>query len=199
MNDFDETSIATFTRLQDGRAGPADLVVHYLPRLRAFVQARIGRALRARESESDIVQSVCRDLCRSGDSLEFGSEPEFRAWLFKAALHKVQEKARYWGREKRSAERERAGDEILDEITVGYSQVFTPSRIVGAREEIQRFEDALERLPDNYREVIALTRIAGLSHAHAARELGTTEVASRKLLGRALRKLAEELGEPPDA
>ena len=51
----------------------------------------------------------------------------------------------------------------------------------------------IERLPDDYRDVIALTRIAGLDYQEAGAELGRSPDATRVLLGRALRRLASEL------
>ncbi|MCA8975247.1 MAG: hypothetical protein KDC98_11025, partial [Planctomycetes bacterium] len=39
-----------------------ELLVRHLPRLRAFVRLRSPFALRARESCSDLVQSVCREV-----------------------------------------------------------------------------------------------------------------------------------------
>ena len=54
------------------------LIVDYLPRLRAFVRARMDVALRRRESCSDLVQSVCRDLLAREDKFEFEGEAQFR-------------------------------------------------------------------------------------------------------------------------
>ena len=49
-------------------------------------------------------------------------------------------------------------------------------------------------LPDEYRQVILLARIVGLSHADLAREMGRSETAVRTLLHRALARLAREMG-----
>ena len=47
-------------------------------------------------------------------------------------------------------------------------------------------EAAFDSLPDDYREVITLARIAGLSHAEIARQMARSESAVRMLLSRAL-------------
>lgn len=195
MDDFEQTSADRFSATRDGSIAPANLAVHYLPRLRAFVCARLGADLRARVDESDIVQSVCRELCNGEQRLQFDSERQFRAWLFSAALNKIRDKARYWGREKRSAEHEQPADSRidLDQRLAGLAGVFTPSRIASAREEAERIEDVIANLPDDYRAVIALTRIAGLDYRQAGEELGRSPDATRVLLGRALRRLAGEL------
>ena len=68
---------------------PEERVQQYLPRLRAFVRARMSPAVRRRESCSDIVQSVCRELVENRSRLDFPDEARFRGWLFTAALTKV--------------------------------------------------------------------------------------------------------------
>ena len=64
-----------------------------------------------------------------------------------------------------------------------------------AREELERIESAFDRLPEEYREVITLARIAGLSRAEIAERMGRREGAVRTLLSRALARLAELLDE----
>ena len=62
-----------------------------------------------------------------------------------------------------------------------------------AQEQADRVEAALERIPEDYREVIVLSRYAGLSHAEIGEEMGRSQVAIRSLLSRALAQLADEL------
>ena len=65
--------------------------------------------------------------------------------------------------------------------------------MVGAREEVLRIEQAFEELPENFREVITLSRILGLSHREIAEQTGSTEGATRALLFRALARLSRLL------
>jgi RNA polymerase sigma-70 factor (subfamily 1) len=170
-----------------------ELVQRYLPRLHAYVRLRMGRALRQREASQDLVQSVCRELVSHFDELEYRDEHQFLGWLFTTALRKVQEKQRYHQREARSPDREVAGG---DDEALAAAHWLTPSRDAIGRERLERVADALANLPDDYREVIGLARIAGLSHREIAARLGRSEAATRKLLGRALASLGEVLGEP---
>jgi len=66
-----------------------------------------------------------------------------------------------------------------------------------AFEEIERVEAAFDKLSDDYRQVILLSRIVGLSHREVAREMGRNEAAVRKLLSRALARLLLLLGRNP--
>lgn len=171
-----------------------ELVRRFLPRLHAYVRLRMGPALRAREASLDLVQSVCRELVSHFGEFEYRDEQQFLGWLFTTALRKVQEKQRYHLREARHPGREVDGDEAL--LAAHW---LTPSREAAGRERLTRVAEALDALPDDYREVIGLARIAGLPHREIAARLGRSEAATRKLLGRALACLGEAVGDAPAA
>lgn len=67
-----------------------------------------------------------------------------------------------------------------------------------ANETAARLEKAYRALPENYRQVIALSRGAGLSHREIAAHLEKSEVAVRSLLSRALADLVESIAEPSE-
>jgi RNA polymerase sigma-70 factor (ECF subfamily) len=87
-----------------------------------------------------------------------------------------------------------AGEEV--ELLGAYGSL-TPSRAAGAKEELARVESALQRLPEAQREVVLLSRIAGLSYQEIARQKGATEAAMRGMVARGLARLAGLLGRPP--
>jgi RNA polymerase sigma-70 factor (ECF subfamily) len=92
---------------------------------------------------------------------------------------------------RRDVAREVAGGGTDGDTTYGlYYTRITPSRVAMGRESMAAFEAAFDRLNDDHREVITLTRIVGLSHAEAAQEMGRSEDAVRVLLQRALARLA---------
>src|SRR5436190_7053528 len=70
------------------RAAVQQLLVRNLPNLEAYVRLHAGAALRARESVSDLVQSVCVEVLLDLSRFEFRGEPQFRHWLCQQALHK---------------------------------------------------------------------------------------------------------------
>lgn len=82
------------------------LLERFLPQLRAFVRSRMSALLRAQESESDLVQSACRELFAKGDAFEYQGEQAFRSWLFTAVLQKLLAKERNLRREKRDPRRQ---------------------------------------------------------------------------------------------
>jgi RNA polymerase sigma factor (sigma-70 family) len=158
---------------------------------------RVGPAIRAQVSHSDIVQSVCREVLAQGDRLQFQSDAGFRNWLYTAALHKVVEQDRKQHAARRDVRREvaiDATDGIDTDVLQGYATATTPSVMAMGREGAAKLEEAFDELSEEYREIITLSRVVGLSHAEIAAQLGKNEEACRQLLRRALVKLSIALG-----
>lgn len=171
------------------------LVPRYMPALRAFVRLRMGPELRRREESCDIVQSVAREVLLHRDRFQHGGENGFREWLFTTAHRKVVDRLDHWRAGKRSA----GLDVVLPEELAGLGS--TPSKHASAREELAALERAFDGMAPEQRDVITWSRLLGLSHAEIAVRLGKTEVAVRKILSRAMARLAASLatdGDDPD-
>ncbi len=80
--------------------------------------------------------------------------------------------------------------EVAGGLLDGYRTFCTPSRAAQASEEVERIEAAFDGLPEEYREVITLSRVLGCSHAEIAARMGRSEGATRTLLYRALGRLS---------
>jgi RNA polymerase sigma-70 factor (ECF subfamily) len=163
------------------------LLVRYLPRLRAFVRLRVSRTIRQRESSSDLVQTVCREVLKNGGSYSYEGEEKFLGWLFKTALNKIIDHHRYFAADKRAPQRE-AGPDRLEGVDYSAlrSKGASPSQVAMGNELAEHMEAAFDQLPEEYREVITLSRIVGLPHAEIARAMERSEGAVRMLLSRAL-------------
>ena len=168
-----------------------------LPGLRAFIRLRSGQLLRAKESVSDLVQSVCREVLQDLPGAQVENEAAFRGWLYTAAHRKILDRRKYWEREMRDAAREQplegAPEERERGLLESYGALATPSRHAEVKEEVARIERAFEQLSEEHREVIALARIAGLTHREIAERMGKSEEAVRQLLARARARLARLL------
>lgn len=171
--------------------GLAERIVASLPGLTRFVRRRMGPELAARESASDIVQSTCRELLRAGSSFEDQGEAAFRRWLRGAAEHKLRNRARHW----RAARRAGDGPGLDGAGGTGPAAPLDahPSQEAELAEEAHRLEAAFRALSSEQRHVLVRSQIDGLSHADLARELGKTPEAARKLVARALARLATGL------
>ena len=191
------SDLDVFARAAQGdRAALDELLVRHLPQLHAFVHARLGPALRKRESSLDVVQSVCRQLLEGAGGLSFQGGDRFRAWLFTAALNKLRERHRRQHADKRDVDREQDGD------TLAFAHLLTPSQDAIGREAAAAVQAALDDLSEEHREVITLARLVKLPHAVIAEVMERSEAATRQLLARAMVQLTRALrrrGVLPDA
>ena len=200
----DHASRELIEKATQGDLGAVDaLLVRHLPALHAFVRLRAGNAFGARESTSDLVQSVCREVLADAGDYRYRGEAAFKNWLFTAAANKIVDRHRFHHRAQRDRDREveaeGAADEGGDLLAAAYATLGTPSRAVMEREELERIEAAFRELPEHQQEVLSLSRIAGLTYGQIAEETGRTETAVRGLIARGLVKLSALLHRPGEA
>jgi RNA polymerase sigma-70 factor (ECF subfamily) len=181
----------------DGEAIGRLLRAH-LAGLRAYVHLHMGPELRARESSADIVQDVLLEALQDLGRFEYRGEAAFKHWLYTRAEHRIVDRVRFHQRAKRDAEREEPAGraEAERELLACYRTFLTPSHHASAREELERAERAFQKLPPDYREVILLARVVGLSPAEIAERTGRTRGAVNTLYSRALARLSSLLEEP---
>jgi len=176
------------------------LFARTMPPLIAFLRVKVGRLISARESVHDLAQSVCREVLADMKDFEYAGDAAFQKWLFQQASRKIVDRHRYLRRARRDAGREVAADGFAEtdarSILDCYATFCTPSQVAGAREELARIEAAIEKLPENQRDAVCLSRLMGLSYPEVAERLGCSEAAARALVARGLARLAQRL---PDA
>lgn len=180
-------------RAQSGDRDAVDaLLRRHLGALEAYVRLRVGRAFGGREGVSDVVQSTCRDLLERMDGFRHGGDQAFRHWLYATAARKIADRFAFHAAERRDAARELAAgaSAALDRA---FGELASPSQQAIGTEFLERLEAAFEALADDEREVVLLSRVAGLSRAEVASALGRSEAGTRNLLHRALIKLAARL------
>lgn len=188
---LDERTRAAIASASRGDAQAVDgLLTALLPGLRAFVRLRAGPLVLGRESGDDLVQSTCREILENLHRFQHSGEDGFRRWLYRTALRKIADRHAYLLAQRRDVVREHP---LGETAAAAPRRGPTPSQEAIAREQVDRIEGALERLPADYREVIVLARQVGLSHAEIAAEMQRSQSAIRTLLSRALARLAQEL------
>lgn len=181
------------TRASRGEAAAVDtLLERYLPGLRQMVQHRMGEAIRARESGSDIVQSCCREVLHHLDRYQYDGEEGFRNWLYTMAIRKIKNRHRFYQALKRSPGSDEAvRDSLVDPARQSFVKSSeTPSREAIKNEELAHVQQLLNDLPEMYRKIISMVYLDQLSHSEIALRLGITPSHARVKLTRAMARLA---------
>jgi RNA polymerase sigma-70 factor (ECF subfamily) len=167
------------------------------PYLRLQARKQLHADLQAKAGVSDIVQDAFAEAHRDFPSFNGQSAAELLAWLQTILTRNVADLAsRYRQTGKRDISRELSLDDST-RVGPGAQELpadsSSPSRKFLRQEEAAAMEQALERLPEEYRQVIALRHRANCSFAEIARHLGRTEAAARKLWSRAIECWRQEL------
>ena len=165
------------------------LFTKYRPRLAVLIRYKLSEPLRQRVEVDDILQDVFLDASKGIGSFIYRSPGSFMKWLSSIADHVIVDEVRSQARLKRHAgEMVRfrsasnpGGPEPADSRT--------PSRILMQKEVTDRLLARLDALPPDYRSVILMAKVEGLSSAEMAERLGRSREAVAVLLHRALQRL----------
>ncbi len=168
---------------------PEVVIERHRERLLSVIYLRMGPDLRARMDPEDVLQEVAIEAVNSWHTLQ--DEASAGAWLVVLAKRKIARILRdHVGVAARDPRREHAmpSDVPLADRRSG------PVTAADRQDRLALLDRALQGLSDDHREVILLTRIEGLSAREVGERMGRSENAINLLLGRALKRLAEELG-----
>lgn len=190
-------SIALLRAFQAGDVGACnELLARYRPRLVRIVRTRLGRALRLRVDEEDIVQETLLVASERLATFELRSHAGLLQWLARIADHVILSKHAHHGADKRSPKREVRLDETGGPAESIYaSSTLSPSRSAQRAELEALVDSAVEDLePPEYREVILLRDYYLEDWEEVRRQLDrSTVAAAQELHRRAHRRLREVL------
>ncbi len=148
---------------------------------------------------SDIAQQTLLEAWKAESQFRGNSQGERITWL-RTILGRVisREIRQYDGTQKRDPKREVSLQRSIDKSSILLSQFTTsntntPSVNADNREQQMIIAEVLEGLPDDYRRVIMMRNLQGLSHAEIATEMDRSERAIRMLWLRALKQLRHEV------
>jgi RNA polymerase sigma-70 factor (subfamily 1) len=183
-------------RFREGDSGALRaLLERHGSTLRARIDASLPRRLRRRVSVSDVLQESCIVALRRKSELEERGENGFRNWMLGIVDRKTREAIRHHdGTAKRAARREVTRTKRPDTHQM-QGRHATPSKIAVANELAALAQEAFDRLPADYREILRLTRVEDLDLTAVATRIGRSHDAAKKLAARALRRYRELLDE----
>lgn len=177
------------------------LLESYRNYLRLLARVEIGRRLQGKLDASDLVQDAFLEAHRNFNLFKGTNEPQFACWLRQILAAKISNLVRhYFGTQARDIrlEQEIAADLDNSSRMLGpalAASLTTPSQQAERREQAFLLADALEKLPADYREVLILRHLEGLTFPEVARRMERTQDSVEKLWLRALTRLRKGFGE----
>ena len=198
----DPEALLTAAR-QEGQPALGRLLERYRAYLSLLARTQIGRHLRRRVDDSDVVQETFLAAYRDFASFRGTTEAELVAWLRNilaarlADLMRRHVKAR--ARDVRlqqslAGEMDRSSQALAFALA---ARGASPSQEAARRELGVLLADAIQALPADYAEVIVLRHLEGLAFAEVAARMGRSVDSVEKLWVRALARLRRRLGDQP--
>lgn len=169
----------------------------YSPRVHWIIRLRMGRELRSRLESMDLAQEALISALEDLDNFTYENEGDFVRWLSTIAENVLRGNLKKLHAGKRDIRREvslERYEQTTDSRFIGSPGSIdntTPSVIMSRKEDLDKLEKAIDQLKPEYREVIVLTKIEGLSYKEIAERLGKSNDAVRKLASRAIVALAD--------
>jgi len=168
----------------------------YSERVRWIVRLRMGGELRSKLESMDLVQDVFISALRDLGNFTYKNEGDFLRWLSKIAENRLRDNLDRLHADKRDIRKEvrlksyepTTGDSFV--AALGPIDNTTPSVIMSRREDLAKLAKAIDALTSEYKEVIVLTKIEGLSYKEIAESLGKSSDAVRMLVSRAMAALS---------
>ena len=186
-------------------SGPAlgQLLELYRSYLAILARLQIGRRLQGKVDAADLVQDTFLEAHRHFAEFRGTVEAELVCWLRQILAGLLANLVRrYFGTQRRDVRLERELAEELDRSSRVLDQSLaapqsTPSQRAAHREQAVLLADALGQLPDDYREVLILHHLEGLTFPEVAGRMGRTVDSVKNVWARALAQLRRSPGGPP--
>jgi RNA polymerase sigma-70 factor (ECF subfamily) len=190
--------------LQQARAGDAaalgQLLETYRRYLTLLARVQIGQRLQGKVSASDVVQDGFLEAHRNFARFQGTSEGQLLRWLRQILAAKLADLCRrYLGAQGRDVRLERDIEGALDQSSVRLDRGLiapdsSPSQQAARREQAVLLAEALDTLPEDYREVLVLRHLEGLTFPEVARRMDRSLDSVEKLWVRGLARLRQVLG-----
>lgn len=176
--------------LRGDAAARGVLFERFRPYVRRLVQVSRQGLSPARADDSDLIQDALFAANKAFDRFRGTTTAEFAGWLREVTIRVVGHVTRFHqGAGKRASGREA----MLNPDGLAIPDGSSPDARAMRHEEHARIAEALERLPEDMRQLLLSRTVEGLSYREIAARTDRTEAALRIHYVRALRKLREFL------
>jgi RNA polymerase sigma-70 factor (subfamily 1) len=177
----------------------AEYLTERRPQLSAFIERRLGTALRRKVEPDDLLQETSAEAIRTLPQADL-AEREVFGWLCQIAERRIIDAHRkFIASQKRDAGREVPIHASPDTSRGGLvdllvASMTSASKAFSRNQKQIRLLAALEQLPPEQREALRLRYVDGLPSKQIAEQMGKTDGAVRVMLTRSLAKLQQILG-----
>ncbi len=191
--------------LNRARAGSQEALGQVLEACRGYLYTVAGAkqdvALQAKAGSSDLVQETFLEAQRDFAQFHGVSEEELLAWMRQILLNNMANFTRSF-RETAMRTVDREVHLSADDVSFGLAKNvaandLSPSGMLLAQEQAQKLQDALTRLPCEYRQVLLLRYQGQHPFEEIAGKMNRSANAVRKLWTRAVERLQAEMREAP--
>ena len=169
----------------------------YGPRVHWIMRFRMGRELRSKLDSMDLAQDALVSALEGLGEFTYKNEGDFLRWLSKIAENRLRDNLDKLHADKRDIRKEVRLDDYGPTTAGGFVRTpgpidaTTPSVIMSRKEELDKLEKAIDQLKPEYRKVIVLAKIDGLSYKEIGDRLGKSTDAVGHLLSRAMVALTD--------
>lgn len=193
---YNQKTQQLITLAQDGDESALDQLCRvYSERVRWMVRLRMNKELRSKLESMDLAQDVLIHALRGLGDFTYENEGDFIRWLSKIAQNALRDNLDKLHADKRNVRKELPLDGYMSTTnsrfvgSPGPIDSTTPSMIMSRREDLAKLEKAIDMVKPEYREVIVLSKIEGLSYREIGDRLSKSDDAVRMLLSRAMASL----------
>ena len=181
---------------KDGdKSALSQLYMVYAERVRRILRLRMGRELRPKLDSMDLVQDALLSALGGIGDFTYKNEGDFLRWLSRIAQNALRDNLDKLHAAKRDIRKEVRLDNYRSTTGIGFVgtpgaiEATTPSVIMSKKEDLDKLEKAIDELKPEYREVIILTKIEGLSYREIGSRLCKSPDAVRMLVPSAMAEL----------
>lgn len=180
--DLQETQRLLVAALASEKVELGPLLERLRPRLVLWCASRMSPALRTRMEPEDAAQDVLLAIHKDFHTYHGTADRSFFKWMFVLAENRLKDLVDYHGAQKRQPIEPMNGSQV------------SPSQAAERIETVARLREAIARLPDDHRMVVALYKLESRDVAEVAQIMGRSENAVRILYCRALKELRTLMG-----
>lgn len=198
MEDTHET-LRLVAKAKSGDSRALELLLQrYLPRVHMMVRLSLGSVLRSRIESMDVVQEVMSRVLKSFDRFDVRHEAAFLHWVRTLVQNEIKNQAAFHGAARRDGVKEvvvtnetENPRSVLDGLAADTTG--TPSQRLSHKDDLDELAGAMQRLPEEQREVIFMRQYEELSFKEMGEILSCSEDAARMKFVRAMDKLTDEM------